>query len=179
MKSTFVPKKPRVLFGLLSLASLFMPPVMALAGDAIHLGISDRHLDAFFDLPFAYHQVPKTNVLLSTKVQKGNAAEIDKALSTDVNGISRQVLVDSFGGKEVKDGFAISADSDGDSLSITPWVLLQFLDDGEVKEWTFGTFNFGTFTGTRKNGRAFVSRGWRTQGHSRAKGVGPPTEVHS
>ncbi|HUO57804.1 MAG TPA: hypothetical protein VMV05_06470 [bacterium] len=120
----------------LTLSFLLLMPLTSQARDIIQLGFTDKKLDAFFDSNLNFHQVPKTNVMLSAKVKSVNAQEIDQALTLDVNSISREVLVKAFDGQETKDGFTISGKSEGDSLFITPWVLLQFLDDGQVTAWT-------------------------------------------
>jgi hypothetical protein len=134
MKYNFPDQKVLSFFGFLFF-SLFTP-IGVQAADDIHLGITDKQLYSFFDVSGEYHQILKTNVMLSSKIKSPNAAKIEKTLSLDLAAISREALLDEFESKSEKDGFAIAAGSDGDSLFITPWVLLQFLEDGRVMAWT-------------------------------------------
>ncbi|HEY5040331.1 MAG TPA: hypothetical protein VIJ93_14800 [bacterium] len=115
------------------LCALSLSP--ARAEDPIRLNVTDRLLDSFFDLPFGVHQILKTNVLFSQSLKTANAKEMDKALALDINGITRNVLREQFGGKDPDGGFTISGKADGETLEITPWVLLNIQDDGQVLPW--------------------------------------------
>ncbi len=111
-------------------------PRHVLAEDPIHLGVSDKRIDAFFDLDFGVHQIPKTNVIFSQNPKIADQTRLEKVLGLDVNGVTRQVLQDSFGGKDPDPRFTISAKAEGDGLVISPWIFLNVLEDGRVLLWT-------------------------------------------
>jgi hypothetical protein len=107
----------------------------AWSADLIRIGISDKRIDSFFDMPLGVHQIPKTNIIYSQTPKTANVAELDKALSLDINDITRTILQDQFKGKDPDGGFTISGGADGDLLEVTPWILLNISDEGMVTPW--------------------------------------------
>jgi hypothetical protein len=131
-----IKKTPEVIRVVLFFLSFLIVPVAARAGDSINLAITDKKLDAFFDMPLDFHQIPKTDVFLSQSPKTADDRGAEKMLGLDIAAITRGILIKQFNGKTEDGGFNISENPDGDSLQITPWVFLQFLDDGRVMLWT-------------------------------------------
>ncbi len=125
----------KIFLTLFAIGLFILGAFSAWAEDPIRIGVSNKLMDSFFDLPFGVHQIPKTNVILSQSIKSKDAKEIEKILGLDVNAITRKALQDQFNGKVMDGRFTISGDSDKDLLEITPWVLLNFSEDGQVVPW--------------------------------------------